>query len=125
MVEVLVRNAGKLVTQRQFLNEVWHLRGDRTNYLRVFMVAVRRKPEPDPRQPRYFITETGVGLRFVPEGRPAGAPSMRTRTGEGGVTAISAEPEASARSPVRAIDLIARPSEAPSPVYRRVRSASS
>jgi len=99
IVDVLVRNAGKLVTQRQFLNEVWHLRGDRTNYLRVFMVAVRRKLEPDPRQPRYFITETGVGLRFVPEGRAPGALSTSDRAVEGGVTARSADPEASTRSP--------------------------
>lgn len=68
IVEILARNAGKLVTQRQFLDEVWHLRGNRTNYLRVFMVAVRRKLEPDPSRPRYFITEPGCGLRFVPEG---------------------------------------------------------
>jgi DNA-binding response OmpR family regulator len=71
IVEVLARNAGKLVTQRQFLEEVWHLRGNRTNHLRVFMVAVRRKLEPNPSRPKYFITEQGFGLRFTPEGRPA------------------------------------------------------
>jgi two-component system KDP operon response regulator KdpE len=70
IVEVLARNAGKLVTQRQFLEEVWHLHGNRTNYLRVFMVGVRRKLEPNPSRPKYFITEQGCGLRFIPEGRP-------------------------------------------------------
>jgi len=68
IIEVLARNAGRLVTQRQFLSEIWHLKGDRTNYLRVYMVALRRKLEPDPRRPRYFITEPGCGLRFVLEG---------------------------------------------------------
>ena len=68
IVEVLARNAGKLVTHKQFLEEVWNLRGNRTAYLRVFMVAVRRKLEPDPTRPKYFITEPGCGLRLVPEG---------------------------------------------------------
>jgi len=38
------------------------------NYVRVFMVAIRKKLEPDPAHPRYFLTEPGSGLRFVPEG---------------------------------------------------------
>jgi two-component system KDP operon response regulator KdpE len=68
VVGILARNPGKLVTQRQLLEEVWGLRDTKTNYLRVFMVAIRRKLEPDPSRPRYFITEPGSGLRFVPEG---------------------------------------------------------
>lgn len=68
VVELLARNPGKLVTQRQMLAEVWGLHDAKTNYLRVFMVAIRRKLEPDPAHPRYFITEPGSGLRFVPEG---------------------------------------------------------
>jgi len=65
MVEILVRNAGKLVTQRQLLREVWGPKyEDETHYLRVYMVQVRRKLEPDPSHPRYFITEAGMGYRF-------------------------------------------------------------
>jgi two-component system, OmpR family, KDP operon response regulator KdpE len=65
IVEVLVRNRGKLVTQRQLLKEVWGPKyEDETNYLRVFMAQVRRKLEPDASRPRYFITEPGMGYRF-------------------------------------------------------------
>ncbi|MFI5047168.1 MAG: response regulator [Acidimicrobiia bacterium] len=65
LVEVLSRNRGKLVTQRQLLDEVWGPSHERdTNYLRVFMAQVRRKLEPEPSQPRYFITEPGMGYRF-------------------------------------------------------------
>jgi len=68
VVEILARNAGRLITQRQLLQEVWGLTDTKTNYVRVLMVAVRRKLEPDPSHPRYFITEPGSGIRFVPEG---------------------------------------------------------
>jgi two-component system KDP operon response regulator KdpE len=65
LVEVLVRNRGRLVAQRQLLQEVWGPQyHDETNYLRVFMAQVRRKLEPDPGHPRYFITEPGMGYRF-------------------------------------------------------------
>ena len=65
LVEVLVRNEGKLVAQRQLLQEVWGPQyHDETNYLRVFMAQVRRKLEPEPSSPRYFITEPGMGYRF-------------------------------------------------------------
>jgi two-component system KDP operon response regulator KdpE len=65
LVEVLVRNPGKLVSQRQLLQEVWgpeyHVE---TAYLRVHMANVRRKLEPEPSRPRYFVTEPGMGYRF-------------------------------------------------------------
>jgi two-component system KDP operon response regulator KdpE len=65
VVEVLVRNHGKLVSQRQLLKEVWGpTYEDETNYLRVFMAQIRRKLEPNPAQPCYFITEPGMGYRF-------------------------------------------------------------
>jgi two-component system KDP operon response regulator KdpE len=65
IVELLVRNPGKLVSQRQLLKTVWGPKyEDETNYLRVFMAQVRRKLEPVPSQPRYFITEPGMGYRF-------------------------------------------------------------
>jgi two-component system KDP operon response regulator KdpE len=72
LVEVLVRNPGRLVSQRQLLQEVWGPQyGEETNYLRVFMAQIRRKLEPDPSRPRYFLTEPGMGIRFVPD--PDGA----------------------------------------------------
>jgi two-component system KDP operon response regulator KdpE len=65
LVEALVRNAGKLVGQRQLLQQVWGPEyGSETNYLRVHMAHIRRKLEPDPSRPRYFITEPGMGYRF-------------------------------------------------------------
>jgi two-component system, OmpR family, KDP operon response regulator KdpE len=65
LVEVLVRHPGRLVGQRQLLQEVWGPQYEtETNYLRVFMAQVRRKLEPDPAHPRYFITEPGMGYRF-------------------------------------------------------------
>ncbi len=65
LVEFLVRHAGKLVSQRQLLQEVWgpSYEGE-TNYLRVYMAQIRRKLEPDPARPQYFITEAGMGYRF-------------------------------------------------------------
>jgi two-component system KDP operon response regulator KdpE len=70
VVEILARNPGKLITQRQLLEQVWGLADAKTNYVRVFMVAIRKKLEPDPAHPRYFLTEPGSGLRFIPEGVP-------------------------------------------------------
>ena len=65
LVEVLVRNPGKLVSQQQLLREVWGPEyHDETAYLRVHMANVRRKLEPEPSRPRYFLTEPGMGYRF-------------------------------------------------------------
>ena len=65
IVELLVRNEGKLITQRQLLQDVWGPQyGDETNYLRVHMAHIRRKLEPEQGRPRYFITEPGMGYRF-------------------------------------------------------------
>jgi two-component system KDP operon response regulator KdpE len=67
LLEVLVRNADRLVTHRQLLSEVWGP-GYQTeaNYLRVYMANLRRKLEPDPSAPRYLLTEPGMGYRFLP-----------------------------------------------------------
>ena len=66
IVEVLVRHQGKLVSQVQLLKEVWGPAYEtETNYLRVFMAQIRRKLEPNPSMPVYFITEPGMGYRFV------------------------------------------------------------
>jgi two-component system KDP operon response regulator KdpE len=65
IVEVLVQHRGKLVAQKQLLQEVWGPAYEtETNYLRVFMAQVRRKLEPNPSAPVYFITEPGMGYRF-------------------------------------------------------------
>ena len=65
IVEHLVRNPGRLVTQRQLLQRVWGPQYEHeTNYLRVHLAAIRRKLEPQPGQPRYFVTEPGIGYRF-------------------------------------------------------------
>ncbi|HEV7453079.1 MAG TPA: response regulator [Pseudonocardiaceae bacterium] len=67
ILELLVRHAGRLVTQRQLLSEVWgpaYLK--ETHYLRVYLAQLRRKLEPDPSHPRYLVTEPGMGYRFEP-----------------------------------------------------------
>ena len=67
VVEVLIRNSGRLVTKRQLLREVWGPQFEtETDYLRTYLAAIRHKLEPDPPRPRYFITETGMGYRFEP-----------------------------------------------------------
>ena len=67
VVEVLVRNPGKLVSQRQLLQDVWGPQyRTETNYLRLYLAQIRRKLEPEPTHPRYFLTEPGMGYRFEP-----------------------------------------------------------
>jgi two-component system, OmpR family, KDP operon response regulator KdpE len=65
LLEVLVRNRGRLVTQRQLLQEVWGPAYEtESNYLRVYIAQLRRKLEPEASRPRYFLTEPGMGYRF-------------------------------------------------------------
>lgn len=65
LLEVLIRNRGRLVSQRHLLQEVWGSSyGTQTNYLRVYMAHLRRKPEADPSHPRHLITDPGMGYRF-------------------------------------------------------------
>ncbi len=65
VLEVLARNAGHLVGQRQLLQEVWGpAYGTETNYLRLYMIKLRRKLEPVPSRPRHLITEPGLGFRL-------------------------------------------------------------
>ena len=72
IVEALARHPGRLVTQRQLLQTVWGPQYEReTNYLRVHLASIRKKLEPEPGRPRYFITEPGIGYRFYPDGRAA------------------------------------------------------
>ncbi len=66
LLELLVRNGGKLVTARQLLHDVWGASyGTETHYLRVYIAQLRRKLEPDPPHPRYLLTEPGMGYRFA------------------------------------------------------------
>jgi two-component system KDP operon response regulator KdpE len=70
LLEVLVRHPGKLMSQRQLLQEVWgpgyeNAQGN----LRLYMAQLRRKLEPDPARPRYLLTEPGMGYRFEPVDR--------------------------------------------------------
>ena len=65
IIEVLVRNRGKLVSQRQLLQEVWGPRHqDETGNLREYVARLRRKLESEPSRPRYLVTEAGLGYRF-------------------------------------------------------------
>ncbi|MBP0457839.1 response regulator [Streptomyces montanisoli] len=65
LLEVLVRNTGRLVSQKQLLQEVWGPSyGTESNYLRVYMAQLRRKLEQNPSHPRHFVTEPGMGYRF-------------------------------------------------------------
>jgi len=68
LLEVLLRHPGKLLSQKQLLNEVWGPGyADATGNLRLYMAQLRRKLEPDPARPRWLLTEPGMGYRFQPE----------------------------------------------------------
>jgi len=67
LLEVLIRNPGRLVTQREMLRAIGRAElGDQSHYLRQFMNQLRRKLEPDPSRPRHLMTEAGMGYRFQP-----------------------------------------------------------
>lgn len=67
LVDTLVRRSGQLVRQQELLHQVWGPGYAReTNYLRVYLGQLRRKLEDDPSRPRHFLTEPGVGYRFMP-----------------------------------------------------------
>ena len=67
LLEVLVKDPGRLVPGRQLLQEVWGpAYGQEGNYLRVYMAGLRRKLEETPSRPRHLITEPGLGYRFEP-----------------------------------------------------------
>ena len=67
ILEILVRNPEKLITQQQLLTEVWGpAYAKESNYLRVYMAQLRRKLEPDTGNPRHLLTEAGIGYRFLP-----------------------------------------------------------
>ena len=79
LLVTLVHYAGKVVTHRQLLHEVWgaHARHD-AHYLWVYMSQLRRKLEPEPARPRYLLTEPGVGYRLrAEEASRSGARTMQ------------------------------------------------
>ena len=66
LLAMLIRHAGKVLTHRQLLKEVWgpsHV--EDAHYLRIYMAQLRRKLEDDPTQPRFLLTEPGVGYRLA------------------------------------------------------------
>jgi two-component system, OmpR family, KDP operon response regulator KdpE len=68
LLEVLLRNPGKLMSQQQLLADVWGPGyADATGNLRLYMAQLRRKLEPDPARPRWLLTEPGMGYRYQPD----------------------------------------------------------
>ena len=67
LLEVLLRNPGKLLSQKQLLHDVWGPGYDNASgNLRLYMAQLRRKLEPDHARPRWLITEPGMGYRYQP-----------------------------------------------------------
>ncbi|MBY0575586.1 MAG: two-component system response regulator KdpE [Gallionellaceae bacterium] len=67
LLSVLLANAGRVMTHRQLLRDVWgasHI--ESTHYLRIYVAHLRQKLEDDPTQPTHFLTEIGIGYRFQP-----------------------------------------------------------
>jgi two-component system KDP operon response regulator KdpE len=68
LLETLLRNPGKLMSQQQLLADVWGPGyADATGNLRLYMAQLRRKLEPDPARPRWLLTEPGMGYRYQPD----------------------------------------------------------
>jgi len=68
LLATLVRHAGKVLTHRQLLKEVWGPNAvEHTHYVRVYLTQLRHKLEDDPSRPRYLLTESGVGYRLKAE----------------------------------------------------------
>ena len=66
LLQVLIKYAGRVVTQRQLLNEVWGPQHtEQAQYLRVYVAQLRRKLERDPARPKYLQTESGIGYRLT------------------------------------------------------------
>jgi two-component system KDP operon response regulator KdpE len=79
VLECLVRQSDRIVTHAQLMREVWGPHQEDIRSLRVYVASLRRKIEPDPTQPRFLLTEAGIGYRLVtdPEAKePAECPSV-------------------------------------------------
>ena len=71
LLSVLAAHAGRVLTHRQLLREVWGpSHADQSHYLRIYMGHLRQKLEADPAQPRHLLTETAVGYRLLPDPGP-------------------------------------------------------
>ena len=69
VLEILLQNAGRLVTKQQLLTGIWGKGYERDQaYLRLYISQLRQKLEPDPAAPRFLLTETGLGYRFLAGG---------------------------------------------------------
>ncbi len=69
LLEVLARQAGRVVTARQLLREVWGPgHAEQGHYLRIYVRQLRQKLEPEPARPQYLLTETGIGYRLLVAG---------------------------------------------------------
>jgi len=67
LLSVLLGHPAKVLTHRQLLREVWGpAYSERSHYLRIYMAHLRQKLEDDPARPRFLVTETGIGYRFIP-----------------------------------------------------------
>ena len=67
LLAALLNNPGKVLTQRQLLNQVWGPNAvEHSHYLRIYMGHLRQKLEDDPARPQHLLTETGIGYRFMP-----------------------------------------------------------
>lgn len=81
VLEVLVRNRGRLVGRRQLLQEVWGPGySDETHYLRVYSAQLRRKLEDDPAHPRHLLTQPGLGYVFEVGTPESSGPSGSSRS---------------------------------------------
>ena len=76
VLECLVRQSDRIVTHAQLMREVWGPHQEDIRSLRVYVASLRRKIEPDPTQPRFLLTEAGIGYRLVtdPEAKEPGEP---------------------------------------------------
>lgn len=66
LLVLFIRNAGKVITHSYILKEIWgKMYSDDNQYVRIYIAQLRKKLEQNPNKPRYFVTESGVGYRFV------------------------------------------------------------
>ncbi|MFI5144300.1 MAG: response regulator [Ignavibacteria bacterium] len=66
LLSLFIRNAGKVITHSYILKEIWgKMYSDDSQYVRIYIAQLRKKLEQNPNKPQYFVTESGVGYRFV------------------------------------------------------------
>jgi len=100
LLEVLLRNPGKLLSHRQLLHEVWGPGYDNAGgNLRLYMAQLRRKLEPDPARPRWLITEPGMGYRYQPP--ETGAAAGHSDPGNSGAADAEGAPSGENEYPLR------------------------